>query len=173
LLDVTWASGYQNYSGQYVQQYNNYYFLTPPDDFIRDHYPEDPKWTLLTAPPILREYAYTPFKNQAFSTHKVVSFKPSNGIIEANVGDTLTFELETEELEKKFWIADTAYADSSVLASNPFLNEASPNYLIQGNKIIYTYPVTSAEKEWLNLILNGDAIMRYKLNVKKNLVVSK
>ncbi len=65
LLDATWASGYVNYSSEFTQSYNEYYYLTPPEDFIRDHYPEDLTWTLLPSPPVLKEFQYTPFKKQA------------------------------------------------------------------------------------------------------------
>jgi transglutaminase/protease-like cytokinesis protein 3 len=173
LLDVTWASGYATFGGDYVPHYNDYYFLTPPQDFVHDHYPEDLQWTLLSSPPVLKEFNHTPFKSQAFVLHKIVSYKPSTGIIEASVGDTLTFELETEELEKKLWIADTPYMDSSLIASAATSDTAKPRYTINGNKVIYSYPVTSTTVDWLNIVFNNDVIMRYKLNIRKNDVAAK
>lgn len=56
LLDVTWASGYITNSNDYVRHFDDHYFLSPPEDFIRDHYPEDTKWTLLPSPPSFKEY---------------------------------------------------------------------------------------------------------------------
>ena len=62
LLDVTWASGVVCYGNEYIRQYNDFYFLTPPSEFIRDHYPEDLQWTLLNDPPVYREYGQSPFR---------------------------------------------------------------------------------------------------------------
>ena len=43
LLDVTWDRG------------DDRYFLTPPETFIKDHFPIDSRWTLLTKPPGSRD----------------------------------------------------------------------------------------------------------------------
>ncbi len=53
LIDCTWAAGYLD-GGSFVRRPDDYYFLTPPDRFIYDHLPEDPKWQL-TAAPIAKE----------------------------------------------------------------------------------------------------------------------
>ncbi len=174
LLDATWASGYFTYgSEEFVQRYNDYYFLTPPNDFIRDHYPEDLKWTLLQNPPTLREFHHTPFKNQAFLRHKIISFKPANGLIEASVGDTIHVELETESIVKKLWVTDSVWADTSVVSAEAASDTTKPVYTIAGNKVSYTYIVTSDTAEWLNIIFNNDPVLRYKLNVKKNYTAAK
>ena len=34
-------------------------------------------------------------------------------------------------------------------------------------RMIYLYPVTSATIEWLNIIYNEDAVLRYKINIKR------
>lgn len=174
LLDVTWASGYVSYGlEEFVQRYNDYYFLTPPADFIRDHYPEDIKWTLLSNPPLLKEYEHTPFKSGAFSRNRILSFKPANGLIEASVGDTIHFELETEGMEKKLWVTDIASVDTSNVSTIAAADTAKPIITISGNKITYTYIVTSETAEWLNIIFNNDPILRYKLNVRKNYTAAK
>ncbi len=46
-------------------------------------------------------------------------------------------------------------------------------YVIAGNKVTYTYIVTSDTAEWLNIIFNNDPVLRYKLNVKKNYTAAK
>jgi transglutaminase/protease-like cytokinesis protein 3 len=167
-LDATWASGYVTYSSDFVQLYNPFYYLTPPEDFIRDHYPEDLSWTLLSSPPTLREFHYTPFKNQAYLKHKIVSFKPANGIIEASVGDTINFELETEAPEKKLWISDTAYIDTAAIPIIPVIDSTKTVSIVSGNKVSVKYFVVAENAQWLNLILNNDAVLRYRLKIKKN-----
>lgn len=48
LCDPTWASGYINAeTGGFEFDYNDGYFLSPPALFIKNHYPNNPKWALL------------------------------------------------------------------------------------------------------------------------------
>ena len=66
LVDATWGAGYMTYSDEFVQKQNDFYFLTPPDEMIRDHYPEDLRWSLLTHPPGLAEFKKAPFRSKSF-----------------------------------------------------------------------------------------------------------
>lgn len=174
LLDVTWASGYITYSSNdFIQNYNNSYFLTPAQDFIRDHYPEELQWTLLTKPPTITEYKHSPFKNNAFIKYKIESYKPEAGIIEALPGDTIQIELETGSTEKRLFVADTPYVDSAVISTAALPDSSKPKYTVIGNRVFYKYIVTSPDVEWLHVIFNDDVIMRYKLNIRKTDTVSK
>ena len=44
-----------------------------------------------------------------------------------------------------------------------------PVNIINGNKVSYTYKVKSDNVEWLNVIYDDELIMRYKLNIRKDL----
>lgn len=166
LLDVTWASGFVTYSSNdFIQNYNNHYFLTPAADFIRDHYPEEMQWTLLPQPPAISEFRSSPFKMNAFIKNKIVSYKPQSGIINASPGDTIQIELETENGEKRLNVVDTPYVDSAVIAM-AFLPDSSQKCTVSGNRVFCKYIITSPFVEWLNVVFNDDVIMRYKLNIK-------
>src|SRR5690606_24598150 len=107
LLDVTWASGYiDSRSNIYVARTDEKYFLTPPSQFIYDHYPEDIGCTLLDDPPVLREYKKSPFLHSAYRTNHITSFSPANGLLEASVGDTLVFEIETDGPERPLYVTE-------------------------------------------------------------------
>jgi hypothetical protein len=56
LLDVTWAAGYVNDGHQFVRRFSGHYFLTPPEEFILDHFPENPQWQLLAEPVKMEQY---------------------------------------------------------------------------------------------------------------------
>jgi transglutaminase/protease-like cytokinesis protein 3 len=160
LLDATWASGYFVYgSNEFVPHYSNQYFLSDPNDFINDHYPEDLQWTLLPHPPTLKEFQKSPFKYGAFVKFKIQSYKPAEGIIEVMHGDSIHIELETGVKEKKLYV--TAGIDS---LGQFFDQENSAK--INGQKISYTYKVSPASGEWLNVVYNGEPILRYKLLLK-------
>jgi len=50
LVDCTWGAGYLDESVQFRRSTNEHYLFTPPDEFIYDHFPTDPKWQLLSRP---------------------------------------------------------------------------------------------------------------------------
>lgn len=169
LLDATWASGYTNYSGtEFIRKYDSQYFLTPPELFIRDHYPEDLQWTLLSNPPSQHEFFSTPFKYGGFIRHQISSFSPAKGVIEAKVGDTIVINLETKAEE----------INQVSLSTQPFYELAFSLYTgwkyapqnkgsQTGQKITCSYIIRSPKEEWLYVLYRGEVIMRYKLNIKR------
>jgi hypothetical protein len=169
LLDATWASGYITYSSdQFVKAYDDYYFMTAPEDFIRDHYPEDSRWTLLTNPPTLREFYRTPFRHSAFAKYSISSFAPMKGIIEAAIGDTVNVELMMAGIDRREIAPDTLKEDIAILPQTHSSDFLSPIIGNDRSKISYRYPISSNNVEWLNIMYNDDIILRYKLNIRKN-----
>lgn len=60
LIDLTWAAGIvDTNTGKFRMEFNDGYFLTSPEDFFKNHFPDDPKWLLTDA-------TATQFANQAF-----------------------------------------------------------------------------------------------------------
>src|SRR6188508_2593557 len=116
LLDVTWASGVISYGNEYIRQYNDFYFLTPPSDFIRDHYPEDLQWTLLTDPPVYHEYGQNPFRYSGYIKAGVNSYFPAKGVIEVAVGDTIVIELKARKEISNFFVSESPVPDTAQLA---------------------------------------------------------
>jgi hypothetical protein len=168
LLDPTWAAGHLTYStNDYVQSYNNYYFLTPAKDFARDHYPEDLKWSLLDEPPYLSEFRRSPFKTHGFLKYNISSFQPQSGVIEASEGDTIRFELHTVSDKKNFMVLDTTYVDSVAFAIAT-ADTTKNTGVVAGDRAAYDYIVPSAADKWLTVVMNDEVIMRYRLIVKKN-----
>ena len=55
LVDCTWGAGYIDTKKNFVERFNDYYFLTPPDQFAYDHFPEDPEKQFLSTP-ITKEF---------------------------------------------------------------------------------------------------------------------
>jgi transglutaminase/protease-like cytokinesis protein 3 len=59
LIDVTWGSGYVEIiddSLKFKKNLNLGYLFSKPDGFIIEHFPEDPKWQLLTTPISINEF---------------------------------------------------------------------------------------------------------------------
>ncbi|HWJ30113.1 MAG TPA: transglutaminase domain-containing protein, partial [Flavisolibacter sp.] len=163
LLDVTWASGYINYADEYVQHQDDSYFMTEPQQFVRDHYPEDPRWTLMDQPPTLKEFDHTPFKCKSYIKYGIVSFSHSNGVINAYVGDTVHLELQVKDPERNKLISTDPFFDSTLM-QQPAFAFLKPDQQFM-NKAIYSYVVQSDSVQWLQVMYNEDVVMRYKLNI--------
>ena len=50
LIDCTWGAGYINEDKKYVRKFDDHYFMTPPSEFIFDHFPDNSSWQLLSNP---------------------------------------------------------------------------------------------------------------------------
>lgn len=157
LLDVTWASGYITWrSKEFIRSYDETYFLTSPARFVQDHYPEDPKWTLMDNAPVFKEFDYSPLKYGAFTTSRIVSFSPSKGIIDASVGDTINFELTCAPGQGN---SRNVLLVSDSVPPDP--DEDRDRIGIWGErKISFPYVVTESTK-WIYVIWNGQPVLRY------------
>jgi hypothetical protein len=60
LVDVTWGTGHLDQRFEFIKRFNPYYFLTPPDQLIFSHLPEEPRWQLLDPPVAAEDYERWP-----------------------------------------------------------------------------------------------------------------
>jgi len=168
LLDVTWASGYISWhGGDFIRHLDEQYFLSIPEQFILEHYPDDLRWTLMADPPMMPEFRHSPFKQKSFSKYQIIAYSPGKGIIEASPGDTIMIELESANAEKDRQISSDPFLDTTIYSST-FSALLPPSMEING-KIIYTYIASSPAMQWLYILYNDDVIMRYRLLVKSNI----
>src|SRR6185503_17577227 len=163
LLDVTWASGFVSFANEYVKKFNEFYFLTPPDQFIRDHYPEDLRWTLLNDPPVYREYSQSPFRYSGFLKAGLTNYFPAKGVIDATVGDTIVIELNSRKQLTNFYVSSSQEFDTTQLLVKPVLNN---------EKFSFRYTITPGAGEWLYVFCNEELALRYKLNLKKPVAIT-
>jgi Transglutaminase-like superfamily len=170
LLDATWASGYVSMQGDvFIREYDEHYFLTPPEVFIQDHYPDDIRWTLLPDSKIPLEFYRSPFKQKSFSKYQITSFYPSGGIIETFVGDTIRLNLQTNIKETGRVISPDMLVDSTLFTHSSSWVFLKPDQTENSNLQIqynYLYAVSSPKVEWLYLLYNDDMVLRYKIKVK-------
>ncbi|XP_069575661.1 kyphoscoliosis peptidase [Brachyistius frenatus] len=67
LLDACWGAGRVDMEHEsFVKTFDDFYFLTDPEDFIDSHFPDEEKWQLLDAPVPLEEFERRVFKTSAF-----------------------------------------------------------------------------------------------------------
>ncbi|MBK5272786.1 MAG: hypothetical protein JJE22_17440 [Bacteroidia bacterium] len=172
LLDATWASGYIR-QNEFVRDYDAQYFLTPPEFFIKDHYPDDHRWALLTDSPMPKEFRNSPFKQKSFIKYHITSYYPKSGIIEASVGDTIQLSLETTDAQHDKGIAPDLLMDTTIFshsASWVFLKPETESG--NPNKHNYNFTITSPDLEWIYLMYNDDLVLRYKIKLRKDLATN-
>jgi hypothetical protein len=167
LLDATWASGYVTWGNdQFVRSYEPGYFLSNPSQFILDHYPDDPRWTLLADQSIPKELLESPFRQKAYSKYQINSYYPGSGQIHCRTGDTLYFELQVSSENERDISADATIDSSFYTYSDKwhFIYPVSENR--QPGKYHYQYRITSRGMHWVFLLYNEDLVLRYQVIAK-------
>ncbi|RYY98666.1 MAG: hypothetical protein EOO11_07370 [Chitinophagaceae bacterium] len=162
LLDATWAAGYVRANREFVRAYDEFYFLTPPEQLVRNHYPEDLRWTLLQTIPPMRELRYSPFRTMASLKYRVRAFSPAGGTIEAAPGDTLRLSVELQApLKANSIAAEGNSADNLYFATGRHALVA-PSASFGTRRLAYTY-VLQPGVEWITLLCNSDGIVHYRV----------
>ena len=87
LVDLTWAA-----TTVRDGRLNDYYFLTDPNEFISQHYPNDPKWQLLNPRISKAEFDRYPKIHDAYFRLGFDPDFPKRGILRTNGSVTLSFE---------------------------------------------------------------------------------
>ncbi len=166
LMDITWASGFISYRGdRFIRDFDEKYFMTPPQEFIKDHYPDDVYWTLMDDPPAIAEFRLSPYKQKTFSKYTITSYQPSRGIIEVSLGDTVQLQLELADAKKDKRIGSDPFLDKNKYSTaNAVL--LSPS-LEQPSRITYSYCANTPGIKWVYLLYNNDVVLRYRLSIKK------
>ncbi|GAA6093621.1 kyphoscoliosis peptidase-like [Tachysurus ichikawai] len=67
LLDACWGAGRVDMNTKaFIKRYNEFYFLTNPEDFITSHWPDEEEWQLLDIPIKLEEFEKSVLKTSEF-----------------------------------------------------------------------------------------------------------
>lgn len=164
LLDATWAAGYIGNNNRFQRNFNSYYFLTPPEKFFNDHYPEDHKWILSNQVNVPNEFKRGPFQFPIFQKYFISSVMPASGIINARLGDSIVFELTTRYPNKKLWVSDFEHIDSASVVLLQCCGISLPENTVAGNKVRFTFHL-NRPTEWLHVIYDDEIILRYRVNL--------
>ena len=83
LIDATWGSGFVDAAvTKFRKEFRPEYFMMPPEDMIKTHYPEEERWQLLDKPFDAREFSTQPVYYPAYWDLSIKSISPSTGKIE-------------------------------------------------------------------------------------------
>ncbi|XP_015830392.3 kyphoscoliosis peptidase [Nothobranchius furzeri] len=77
LLDACWGAGQVDLDNKsFVKRFDDFYFLTDPEEFIDSHFPDEERWQLLDMPIPLEEFEGRVFKTSSFFTMGLRLIKP-------------------------------------------------------------------------------------------------
>lgn len=95
LCDATWSSGGTNLQeNKFIQDYNDGYFLSEPDLFVKNHYPLDTTWILMQNKPSLAEFLIAPLiYKHAFSYH-LIPLKPHLKDLQVTKNELVSFVMK-------------------------------------------------------------------------------
>lgn len=166
LADPTWASGFISMaSGRFVNAYDPFYFLTPPDQLARTHFPDDPRWLLLPSVARFPEFRRQPFRQKAFIKYSLLPDPGVSGWITARSGDTLTLRLRSVDPDRDRQVAIDLMAESTPSGSRPdwVLLEGAQ----EGDAWVYRYVPQTTGQAYLFLRYRGEPVLRYFLQVEE------
>ncbi|MCR8558976.1 hypothetical protein KXD93_15065 [Mucilaginibacter sp. BJC16-A38] len=184
LLDATWAAGgcAKNDDEKLIsfrKQFDDYYWLTPADEFARNHFPEDAKWVLLP------HYTKENFSsNPYYSADEIANIKlitPPSGVITPKRGDTIHFKLkyagDFHDLQinsnafrnPEIWYWDyitkrkrARRQDTLAIKKQQYVKYKQRNDIYE-----FDYVVKDHTLEYLEIALNHRQVMRFKVNVSR------
>ncbi len=98
LLDSTWGGGYIDTNKNYVPEFNDYYFLTPPERFIYTHLPEEQQWQVISPPYSQAQYLGLPLVKAHFFKIGLQFGNYTQGIISVNRDLAVIIQAPTDVL---------------------------------------------------------------------------
>jgi len=180
-VDPTWAAGgcpEDEETGKllpFQRQYDEYYWLTPFDEFFRNHYPQDTRWVL--NPNYTKEkYAANPYYASDI-IRDIHLLSPASGIIKAAKGDTLHFKFEYNlkinllqinsnvfrnpavgQWEKRPWHRKVWKTDTLALKRQQYIQFKRNGALYE-----FDYVVTDSSLYYVELLFDRRKVMRFNV----------
>lgn len=146
LIDVTWASQKDHHNIKYV---NDYYFMTPPEDFILNHYPDDYNDALLNKVVSKQAFLNAPLLHD-YDSSIVKLIQPQKGI--SSKGGTTLFTLDVAH--PVTWV--------QIEMGKEHIN--IKDYTYQNKKLQFDFDIPKETRaREITLYINGTPIVSYAL----------
>ncbi|CAL8287834.1 unnamed protein product [Gadus morhua 'NCC'] len=79
LMDACWGAGHMDMQHKsFVKEFNDFYFLTDPEDFVESHFPDKERWQLLDQPISREEFEMRVSKSSTFFTLGLKLIQPKH-----------------------------------------------------------------------------------------------
>lgn len=170
LCDATWASGaYDADREVFVRKYDDSYFLADPNVFVRNHYPVNVQWTLLSTledhvegeevtPPTLNEFLNGPLVYSSAYRQNITQLYPVTFDITATKGEAVSFRFASEQVMERIELS--VYKSEEAL-SYPVTFSKNANGLY-----CFSHAFTEKGRHIVHVLLNGSYSLTYTVTVR-------
>jgi len=154
LVDVTWAtSKYNMVTRKFQKDFDEHYFLTPPDKFILDHLPENKKDQLIEKPISKKKFSSTPLLYADYFHLGIESISPNKGELKLKKNKPFVFTFTTK--------ANTAIGTAHILAdSDKYISPVE----LKNNSFSFSFEKEG--KHDLTIYLDGKAVAEFIITTK-------
>jgi hypothetical protein len=182
-VDATWSAGGcgEDDDGKlkpFVKHFNDYYWLTPPEEFARNHFPEDAKWVLV------KNYTKDKFSwNPYYDVSVIGGIKlllPLSGLIHTKKGDTVKFKLTYTGKIHRLQINTSAYQNPDVwtedyitkrkyvkvLDTFALKKQQYVKYKQNGDTYEFAYVVRDYTLDYVDILFDYKRVMRFKVTYR-------
>lgn len=153
LVDATWGAGYSN-GDTWVQRFNDFFFLTDPDEFALTHFPSEPEWLFTKKRFTKKQFYETPFYEKAFFKNKLNLLSPLHG--ELIVKSNSAIEFIMAEIPKNVTLY---YA----FKGNKYSKRIEPSCI--NGKCYFKIPFTDNKNTELLIFANERTALQYKIKL--------
>ena len=110
-IDCTWGAGYLDSEKDFIKEFNDFYFLTPPELFIYTHLPDDSKWQRLEKPITKEEFTDLVKITPNYFKYSINMISHNKSVIEADSAlsiklvsqEDILFTSTLDDLESKYF----------------------------------------------------------------------
>ena len=154
LVDVGWSNGFiDDATGNWVNDFNHFFFFTKPEHFITSHYPELKKWQLLDEVISLKSFYEKPiFYTNYFKSDLVLNEKQKGNIKVSKRKIVLNFNRKNKKKNLFYKLSGEKFVKSLKVFKN---KENSYDAIIYCNNSI---------DDTLTLYVNLDPVLGFKIN---------
>ncbi|MDD4876933.1 MAG: transglutaminase domain-containing protein, partial [Dehalococcoidales bacterium] len=158
LIDSTWGAGYISQQ-EFVRDFDESYFLTPPDLFILNHLPENTKWQLLSSPLSKNEFSTLPYVYSNFFSYGLDLGNNTQAILNTKSSLSLFFSVPNN-----IYLMARIFKDNVKLSDTyTSANRSGSNYQINAtfpSSGTYTLTIYAREGDEFGMY---DGILEYKV----------
>ncbi|HVW15961.1 MAG TPA: transglutaminase domain-containing protein [Mucilaginibacter sp.] len=183
LVDATWGAGGCSKDDEgklkkFNKNFNDYYWFTPPEEFARNHFPEDPKWVLI------KNYTKDNFLSNPYYDPGMISdlrlIAPASGVIHTKRGDTLRFKIaysgQVQDLQintntfqnPDIWTWEYVTKRKMVKVPDSFAMKKQQyiKYRQSGDVYEFAYVVKDNSLDYLDIMFDRRRVMRFKVTYR-------
>lgn len=159
-FDVTWAAGSckaDEESGKltdFIKQYKDFYWQTPIQKFMRNHFPSNEKWIAETGR-TKEQFFNAPYFYSNELIRNMESNTPDSGVLKTHVGDTIHFSFTFKKPVKNIQVNTNNSKNVEIL----LLNKAE----WANNIYRFDYVVKENSLYYIEILFDGKEGIRYKV----------